>query len=326
MKNASRLSCGLALAVCLLLNPASLAEDEQLQLAVGLFDMQEYISAQEALMEVDRDLLTDEEVEAYDKLMKVLPEAIQGSAKAKQEIADAKKAYDDGRWREADELYESVMNNAYAHDSQVVEAREQRQRIVEKLELSEAAKPSGPVQTPPEAEPEAAEETPDEQAQAADKTPVVEKPAAPVSRRRTLTDDLRARDELLWQRAVAKMQEAAQKAGEAAAAEDFDNARRLAESALQVIEANRAYALPASKYIAARAIALELKTTVAAEYDRWSRAEAEKQRLAISDQIERRRRLQEQQRREKIDQLFDTATQLQKEQRFREAAEAMRQV
>ena len=333
MKQAMRLSSGLALFVCFLLNPASLAEDEQLELARGLFEMQEYVAAQEALLEVDRDELTEEEATVYDELLKVLLEAIQGSAKAKQDMADAKKAYDEGRWKEADELYARVLENEYAQTVLQSEARTQRQRIAEKLELSEAAKPSGPV--PPEPEPQT--EPQEEQLPAEEVAPVaepeveavpepVEQPAPPAPRRRTLVDDLQARDELLWQRAVAKMQEAAQKAGEAVAAERFDEARQLAESALQVIEANRAYAQPPAKYEAARKVALDLKRSVADEYDRWSQAEAERQRISIAEQIERRRRSQEQQRQEKVEQLFNTARQLQKEQRFREAAEAMRQV
>ncbi len=336
MKKAVRLSSGLALLVCFLLIPASAAADEQLELARGLFEMQEYVAAQEALLEVDREQLTEEEAAVYDELLKVLPRAIQGSAKAEQDMADAKKAYDEGRWKEADGIYARVLENEYARTLLRSEARMQQQRIAEKMELSEAAKPSGPVTAQPVAEPEPPVTEPEPEPEAKVTEPAVEpeeampEPTAeavsPAPRRRTLVDDLRARDNLLWQRAIAKMQEAAQKAGEAVAVERFDEARRLAESALQVIEANRAYAQPPSKYETARKVAIDLKQSVAQEYDRWSRAEAEKQRASIAEQIERRRRSQEQQRREKIEQLFNTAQQLQKEQRFREAAEAMRQV
>jgi len=338
MNKAKRLSRGLAVFVCLMLNPASLAEDEQLQLAQALFEMQEYVAAQEALLEVNREQLTEEEAKVYDKLLKVLPEAIQGSAKAKQDTVEAKRAYDEGRWKEADGLYARVLENEYAQPMLRSEARMQQQRIAEKIELAEAAKPTGPV--PPEAtaepEPPVKELEPEPEQPPAKPEPAVEPeaempepapqapPAAP--RRRTLVDDLRARDNLLWQRAVAKMEEAVNKAGEAVAAARFDEARQLAESALQVIEANRGYAQPPSKYERERARALECKKFVAAEYDRWSRAEAERQRIAIAEQIERRRQLQEQQRREKVEQLFNAARQLQKERRFREAAEAMRQV
>jgi general secretion pathway protein D len=325
MRQALRLSSGWALLVALLLVPATLAEDEQLQRATELFQKQEYVAAQEALLEVDREQLTAEEADEYDRLAKLLPQAIQASNKAEQDMADAHQAYEEGRWKEADALYTRVIENEYALAAVRAEARTQRQRIAEKLELAEAAKPAGPVpgQAPAEpGEPSAETEQPTTEPEQAEPAP----PGAPGPRRRTLVDELQARDNLLWQRAVAKMQEAVQKAGEAVAAERFDEARQLAERALQVIEANRAYAQPPSKYEAARAQALALKKQVADEYDRWSRAEAEKQRRAIAEQIERRRQQQELQRQQKIDQLFETARQLQKEQRFREAAEAMRQV
>jgi Flp pilus assembly secretin CpaC len=362
MTKALRLGSGLAFLLLLALNPISRAGDEQLQLARNLYEMQEYAKAQEALTEVNRDKLAADEVKVYDDLLKELPAAIQGATKAKQDMADGQKAYDDGRWRDAEAIYKRVQENKYAKGDMKVTAREQLQRITEKLQLAEAAKPAGPVrkeaekpQQPPaepkpaadakpaaevkpaeakpaEAKPAAAPapapaDKPQDKSQAAEKPADAQAPAiAAPPQRRTLVDELRSRDELLWQRAVAKMQEVVQKAGEAIAAENFEEARQLADSAIQVIEANRAYAQPPAKYETALKTAQDLQAMVTAEYDRWSRTEAEKQRLAISEQIERRRQLQEQQRTEKIDQLFKTARQLSKEQRYREAAEAMRQV
>ena len=223
MKRVLRLSSGLALLACFSLNAAVLAEDEQLDLARGLFEMQEYVAAHEALVEVDPDTLGEDEAKVYDELLKALPEAIRGSAKAKQDQADAKKAYDEGRWTEADQLYARVIENDYAQVILQTEARTQRQRIAEKLELSEAAKPTGPVPDEaepavqePQSEPEA-EQRPAEEvkpvAESAEPIPEpTERAAQPTPRRRTLMDDLRVRDDLLWQRAVAKMQEAINKA------------------------------------------------------------------------------------------------------------------
>jgi general secretion pathway protein D len=335
MKRVLRLSSGLALLACFSLNAAVLAEDEQLDLARGLFEMQEYVAAHEALVEVDPDTLGEDEAKVYDELLKALPEAIRGSAKAKQDQADAKKAYDEGRWTEADQLYTRVIDNDYAQVILQTEARTQRQRIAEKLELSEAAKPTGPV--PDEPEPAVQEPQPEAEQQPAEEVKPVAEPAEPIPeptgqaaqptpRRRTLMDDLRVRDDLLWQRAEAKMQEAINKAGEAVADRRFEEARQLAENALQLIEANRGYAQPPARYEAGREQALACKQLVAEEYDSWSRAEAERQRMSIAEQIARRRESQDQQRREKVEQLFNTASQLKAEQRFREAAEAMRQV
>jgi len=325
MKQAVRQSGGLALLIVLILTPAVGAADEKLERARQLFDAKEYVAAQEALLEVDRERLSEQETRLYDELLKILPQAIQASKKAEQDLADARRAYDDGRWQAADRLYAQVLENQYARDELLAEARRQRQRIAEKLELSEAARPSGPVPEQPPAATQAQEQVPPAPEPQA-RPDAGQPPPATAPARQTLVDEMRLQDELFWQRAVAKMEEAKQKALQAVAEKRFDEARQLAESAVQVIEANRAYAQPPAKYEAARAAAQQLKQTVADEYDRWSREEAQRQREAIARQVDARRAEQERQRREKVQQLFNTARQLQKERRFREAAEAMRQV
>lgn len=142
----------------------------------------------------------------------------------------------------------------------------------------------------------------------------------------TLIDTLRRDDDLLWQRAVAKMQENAEKAGSAVAEERWNDARQLAEQAIQVIEAARAYAQPPSKYDAAHQVALDLKESVQKQYDEWSVTQADRIRREVRARIDQRRAAQEQERLEKIEQLFSTADQLSKERRFSEAAEAVRQI
>ncbi|RMF84394.1 MAG: hypothetical protein D6744_03155, partial [Planctomycetota bacterium] len=123
-----------------------------------------------------------------------------------------------------------------------------------------------------------------------------------------------------------KMQEAGQLVEAAIAAENFDEARRLAESAVQVIEASRAYAYPPSKYDAARAAAEAIRERVNSAYEAYSIAKAEKQREEIAEQVRQRREMLERLRKEKVEQLFNTAQQLQRERRFEEAAEAIRQL
>ena len=289
-----------------------------------MFEAQNYVAAQVALLEVEADGLTDDEQATYDFLLKALPEAIAGAKQAEQDMLEADVAYEDGRWADADKIYAGIDENRYAAPAIREHAQTQRDRIAEKLELSQAAEPEGPVEGEEPTEKTPAEDPP---APAAPETvqPVEAKPAQQPARK-TLLDDMRARDELLWQRAEAKMQEAVKKAGEAVAAENFDEARMLAESALQVIEANRAYAQPPSRYEAARRIALDLKQSVQNEYIAYSEAAAERQRQDIAEQMQRRQTEQDRQRKEKVDQLFNTARQLRKEQRFREAAEAVRQI
>ena len=320
MKQALRLCTALAI-VLSLMSPSALAQNEQLQVAKELFEAQNYVAAQVALLEVDADGLTDEEQATYDFLLKALPEAIAGAKQAEQDMIDADEAYDEGRWEDADQLYTRVMENSFTSQGLRDQAKTQRQRIAEKLELSEAAMPDGPVEGQSEA---ARPETPKPPAPE-NVQPVAPLPA-PEPARKTLLDEMRARDELLWQRAEAKMKEFAQKAGEAVAAERFEEARMLAESALQVVEANRAYAQPPARYEAARTVALELKQSVNSAYLTYSENEAERQRADIAAQMRQRQAEQDRQRQEKVEQLFNTARQLRKEQRFREASEAVRQI
>jgi general secretion pathway protein D len=147
-------------------------------------------------------------------------------------------------------------------------------------------------------------------------------PARPL----TMVEQLRAQDDLIWSRAVAKMQEAAQLIDEAIAAGDFDTARRLAEGAIQVIEAGRGYASPASKYEEARRMALDLRDWVVRSSEEAAMRKADEQRRSIAEQLTIRRTQQEQLRIEKVEQLFNTARQLEQERRFGEAAEAIRQL
>ena len=345
MKQAGRFTSALILLVALAFVPATLADNGQLKKAGDLFKSQQYAAAQELLLKIHRSDLTGDELKRYDELLKKLPEAIRRNKEAQQVLAAADKAFQEGRWQQAELEYSRVIGNPYAPAAARQRASIQRQRAKEKLSLLAAGKQkhasSGSVQvTTPAAKPAPAKPVtppPAKPAPASTPKPHAKSPAAPPRmaapppaptgpRRRTLVDDLRSRDELLWQRAVAKMQDAVKKAGEAVADERFDEATELAESAVQVIEANRIYAEPPSKYQAARKIALEAKKSVEkakAEYDLRAAAE---QREAIAKQIEQRRASQEKQKREKIEQLFSTAQQLQKEQRYNEAAEAMRTV
>lgn len=305
-------------------SPAA-AQSELLREAVALFDGQDYVTAQEKLLEVDRSSLSDAEKQELSRLLESVPKAIQGKKKAEHDMASADKAFDEARWQDADRLYRIVVENEYAPADFRKEATDQRNRVGEKNRLAEAAKPRGPVtQTAAEttAPPQAAARVAPEQQQAeAQPAPVRTAP-----RRLTVAEEARKLDELRWQRAVATMQDRATKARAAVTANDFDKARQLANQAFQVIEAARVYAEPASKYVAEKAAAATLKREVADEYESYQQRTAEKQRKEILQRLKTRRKLQEEQRREKITQLFNSASQLRKEQRFNESAEVLREI
>ena len=106
----------------------------------------------------------------------------------------------------------------------------------------------------------------------------------------TVVDELRGQDDLLWQRAVAQMQDRSIKAREAVAQEQFDEARQFAEEAVQLIEAARSYAEPVSKYEQARAEAEALRLYVNDTYEFSLVQKAEIERQQITERIEQRPR------------------------------------
>lgn len=332
MASVPRFWSGVVLLCVFVLVPTAVAQNEQLQAAVELFEQQDYKAAQEALLEVPVDELTGEEQAQLEALLEELPLAIQGSEKALQDLTRADEAYEAGEWDEAGRLYHAVEENKYARLALREYAEEQCERIHEKQGLAEAAKPSGTVE---EAAPPEAQEPPE--ASAVEEEPAIEKElvieevparAVPVEgpRRLTPTDQLRLRDELLWQRAVAKAQAASKTAREAMAQNDYLEARRLLDTAGQTIEAARRYADPVSKYQAARDGVRQLRIELEQRAEAYEQAKATEEREEIRDRIEQRKQLYEQQKAEKIEQLFNSANQLRREQRFGEAAEVLREV
>ncbi len=144
--------------------------------------------------------------------------------------------------------------------------------------------------------------------------------------RMTPADELKFRDELLWQRTLAKWQEAASKARTAVSEQRFAEARELAAMGLQLVEAARSYAHPELRYTEARQMAVQLQDEVAAAAETQERSDADKERQEIAERQAKREELLERQKAEKIEQLFSSAAQLRTERRFGEAAEVLRQI
>ena len=333
MRSVLRISSGWALVfgTLLVLVPASFGQSADLQDAIKLFDGQEYVAAQEALLKIDRDKLTDAERARLDELLKVVPEAIQGSEKARQALADGDKAYDAGDWDAADRHYQAVGDNSYAGAAGRQRATEQRARIVEKRKLADAAKPAGTVEE--KSITVVTEETPATKAT----TRPSEKPAPEGTvktagvpdegpHRLTPTEQLRMQDELRWQRAVAQAQSLATRARDAAATNDFVEARKLADSALQTVEAARSYAEPSSRYEAARDEMVRLRKELEEAQRVYDENKARTERDEIAKRITERRQQIEDQKQETVRILFSSAEQLRRERRFTEATESLRQI
>ncbi len=331
MRFVPRIWSGAALALALALTPAVFAQSDALRAAINLFERQEYAAAQEALLKVERDRLTDDERARLDGLLAEVPEAINSYTKAAQDLGDADGAYERGEWKTADRLYQTVEENKYAPTAGREHATLQRERIAEKMKLAEAAKPTGTVEetvtietreeTPPREQVASEEETGTATTLEALETTSEEGP-----QRLTPTGQLRMRDELLWQRALAQAEALASKARTAIGDNNFDEARKLTDSALQTIEVAARYAEPISKYEAARQEMLRLKQEVSQAKDDYDRVQAGKEQTEIRDRIKKRRDLIEEQKRESVEQLFNSAEQLRRERRFPEASEVLRQI
>ncbi len=306
---------GLVLVVALAVVGVAVAEDGQLAKARMLFEQQEYEAAQLALDEVGREELNESEQGAYDELQRRLPLARAGLHQATRDMIQAGQDFAAERWDAAEHSYRAVLDNEYALAVMRTEASARLTQIDEKRRLAEAAAPTGVLATAPP------------QAQVVPEEPVaVAEPPQAGPRRLTPIDEMRGRDSLLWQRAVAQAQELAARAREAAARADYQLARQLADMALQKIEAARSYAEPATKYTDAKSSITQLQREIAAADDAWQLSQAQREREEIAARVAKRRELQEQHRREKVEQLFNTAAQLRAQQRFDEAAEVLRQI
>ncbi len=332
--------------------PLAVAQQDELSEAVKLFEQQEYEAAQEVLLKIDRSALTEDELESLDQLLDLTLVAIKATERVRQALAEADKAYAEGDWERADQNYRTVEESGYAKPAQREFATAQRERIAEKRSLVDAAKPDGTVEegvvvvvedvddeqaAPEEAEPatepmepiEAAPEEAPAEAPADEPGMAMEDAPADVEegpRRLTPVEEMMIADRLRWQRAVVRAQSLADKARDAIEAQDFDDAMRLADSALQVIEGAAPFAERVEVYEAEKQKAQRLKEEVRQSSEEFQREMAQQERAEIKERIETRRRILEQQKQETVQQLFNSAEQLRRERRFSEAAEALRQV
>lgn len=296
-----------------------------------LFAEQRYAESLAELRDVDRSKLATADAAELDRLMGLAPQAIEASERARQESSDGDIAFAAAELDRAERLYKSVLDNAYATSSLKAYVQTRLNQVAEQRARRGVSPGTVTSVYSSQQQPAAqhANPAPATTAQSGSSGAMANEPVSPPSdlpNRLTVVDEMRQRDDLLWQRAEAKMQESAAKARESAAAERWTDARKHAENALQVVEANRAFAQPPARYEAAREAAKALKEEIQVQYEDWSMREAARTQEEIANRISSRRAAEEQQRREKIEQLFNTADQLRKEQRFADSAEAVRQI
>ncbi len=328
-RDVARLMLGAILALTAFAAPSALAQSDKLRKAIDLFDRQDYSAAQQEAKRVDRNKLSDSEKAEYDQLIELLGQAVAGRKQAETDIASADRAFNGGNYDEADRMYQAVVTNHFATQDQKVRAHDQQNEIIRRRSTRGAPAPAAPAPQPaPGAGGTASGGAPVQvinlSGGGSGGSSTAGTPTAP--ERLTVVDEMRRQDDLLWQRAVAQMQDRSTKAREAVAQENYEDARQLAQEAVQLVEGARSYAEPASKYEDARAEADALVQYVEDSYEFFQAQRAETQRQDIVERIEQRRAIQESQRIEKIEQLFQTAAQLRKEQKFAESADVLKQI
>ncbi len=325
MRNLLRLSGGVcALMLVMLLVPSAAARSDALDKAAKLFKTQQYEAAQVALLAIDTNDLTDTERNERSRLLAEVNDAIPASKQAQQDVSAADLAFDEGRWDDADRLCQQVLDNRYASPELKEAAISRQHEITEKRKAAAKGQPGiQPGKQPAASKSPSAATVSSEQPAT---TPVEQIPPEDPTRPLTVIEKMQRRDALYWQRATARMNEFAALARTAMDKGDFTEARRLADAALQTIEAARIYAAPASKYELAKATAEDLKAEVQGRADEAGRLEAAREREQIKLNIGITRARQAAQREAKIEQMLQTVETLGAEHRYEEAVEVLRQI
>lgn len=108
---------------------------EQLEQAVELFRQGEYERSQELLLSIDQDGLDDDQKSRRNELVEEVATAINQSAKARQNLADAEKALKDNDPDTAGKRFQSVIENNFASAEQKEQAERGLERIADKASL-----------------------------------------------------------------------------------------------------------------------------------------------------------------------------------------------
>ena len=97
--------CGLGACMAV---PVLAAPADELDKAVHAYNSGNYQQAQELLLKVDRDALTDEQKQHRDQLMEAVRTGINQSNKAKQDLGDGQKALTAGNLAAAEKCFSAV--------------------------------------------------------------------------------------------------------------------------------------------------------------------------------------------------------------------------
>lgn len=355
-----RIAC---IAMMLAAVPVAIAQSAADELARGieLFEQGRYADAQQVLLTIDPDALTDEQRQTRDRYVDEVRLAVNLSNRARQDFDEAQRALKDKDYARANVLFASVIRNQYAGESLKSAAVQGQAQVAAAREGKDAAKPSSPapavsepttpVQLSSQSDRDVADLIADGQealrtgryddAARLFQSALNLDPGNPdavagleAAREHAMVQEqsgsmidraLQARN-IQWQRTEATYRQLERQVHAAITDGQFDEARQLAVRARQVVEAGRANAEPVSKYEQLRAEADALVQFVSDEERAYQAAQIEKRRAAAADQEAQRRMEVAEEKQRRVDALFNEALELRQEKRYEEAIQALTQI
>ena len=274
------------------------SDSEKLTQAIKLYNDGAYVASRDLLHEIwEDDLKTEDQQLQLQHYLSLTAKAIAGAESAKKAFSEGTAALNENRQAAAKKSFEAVVSNRFAPAD--LKAKAQTQLTA--LNSKPAGGPSvGNASVPAKTQ------------KALDQT--------------SLVDQLAREHELLWQKAVASYKDTARKIRNAVLAEDFAEARRLMDIAREIIELNRRYASPASKYEDLRQQGRDLAAFIEDEERSYDERQIRKQQEEVNKRQAEQRRLVEQTKDNQIAQLMGRAAELRKEGRLDEAIQVLDQV
>lgn len=317
MTSVMRVARGCAMLLALAAVAVAGQQKVDMKTAVDLYDQQEYEAAQEILLKLDVEKLSDAEKSEREQMLKLLPEAIAGSKKASQDKADADRAMSLGDLDGAEKLYVAVTRNNYARPALRESAAQALEQVAEKRRLTANSAAARPADEP-------AGEVVVMRTMAQDPAGQPVDGSAPPPQ--TIVSEMQSRDALLWQRAEAVLDDMARRSREAADRGDWNQAYQFYGFAEQAIESAKPYAEPVSRYEAARVRLNTLKADLDDRQQAAQRIAADEERAEVERRIREREELYARQKQEQIERLFEEAQQFRREQRLAEAVHVLREI
>ena len=324
------------LVAALALSASAWADDgEELARAIRMFEEGKYLAAQEVLLEVGPEGLSQAQRAQRDEYLDRVQVALSMVEKASNDLDDALQAVEDGELDEADALLRGVLRNEYASGAL-------RRGAVEELRKVEALRSGEAIEPAPAAEPVAEPADTSESTTVTtidvtaaepgqDRPPAEQAPAEPArpalqADPGSLINRIRAGELIKWQRTVAQYREAERTVRELLIEDRYAEARQALLNARQIVEAGRQYADPLTKYESLKSEVNALAAYVDDEERRYNEGEVTRQRAEIVREREvRLRKIRETQQRQ-IDLLMEQAFQLRKDRDYAAAIDTVQQV